>query len=122
MKPGNVKVYAYSACGTCQKANKFLKQHQIQFSELKIRETPPSISELKKAKQELTDIKKLFNTSGKDYREGDWKTKQNKLSEDQIFKALSENGNLIKRPFVISEKGILIGFKEEEWKQFFGVK
>ncbi len=99
MKPGNVKVYAYSACGTCQKAYKFLKQHQIQFSELKIRETPPSISELKKAKQELTDIKKLFNTSGKDYREGDWKTKQNKLSEDQIFKALSENGNLIKKTF-----------------------
>lgn len=119
MSASKTKVYVYSACSTCQKALKFLKQKKVEYTELKIRETPPSIAELKKAKQNLGDLKKLFNTSGKDYREGNWKEKQITLSESEILKALSENGNLIKRPFVIGEKGNLVGFKEEEWKEFF---
>ncbi len=115
MKNSNVKVYEYSGCSTCRKALGFLKKQGIAYESFPIRETPPSIAELKKAKQVIGDIRKLFNVSGKDYREGNWKEKLTKISEEEALKALSKNGNLIKRPFVISDKTVLVGFKEEEW-------
>ncbi|GBF51424.1 glutaredoxin family protein [Leptospira ryugenii] len=114
------KVYQYSGCGTCKKALQFLKQNQIDFESLPIRETPPSLTELKLALKKIGDLKKLFNTSGVDYREGNWKEKLDTLSPDQALSALSKHGNLVKRPFVISGDTILVGFKEEEWKSTFG--
>ncbi|TGN19884.1 Spx/MgsR family RNA polymerase-binding regulatory protein [Leptospira idonii] len=116
MKNSGLKVYEYSGCGTCKKALGFLKKNKIPFDSLPIRETPPSLAELKKAKQTIGDIKKLFNVSGKDYREGNWKEKLGTISEEEALKALSKNGNLIKRPFVISDQLVLVGFKEEDWK------
>ncbi|EOQ88783.1 transcriptional regulator, Spx/MgsR family [Leptospira yanagawae serovar Saopaulo str. Sao Paulo = ATCC 700523] len=119
MSRSKLKVYEYSGCSTCRNALKYLKSKKLDFEQFPIRETPPSVAELKKAKQYLGDIKKLFNTSGKDYRDGNWKDKFSKLSEDQIYKELSANGNLVKRPFVVGDGWFLVGFKEEEWGERF---
>jgi arsenate reductase len=113
------KVYIYSACSTCQKALKFLKLAHIEFESIAIRETPPSVSELNLAKHHIGELKKLFNVSGKDYRDGNWKEKLEKISEGDAIKELSHNGNLIKRPFVIFKGKAMVGFKEDEWKDFF---
>ncbi|MCW7491449.1 Spx/MgsR family RNA polymerase-binding regulatory protein [Leptospira sp. 2 VSF19] len=120
MSRSNPKVYEYSGCSTCRNALKYLKSKKVDFQQVPIRDNPPSVIELKKAKQYLGDIKKLFNTSGKDYREGNWKEKLTTFTEDQIYKELSNNGNLVKRPFVVGDGWYLVGFKEEEWKEKIG--
>lgn len=120
MSRSNPKVYEYSGCSTCRNALKYLKAKKVDFQQVPIRDNPPSVTELKKAKQYLGDIKKLFNTSSKDYREGNWKEKLTALTEDQIYKELSSNGNLVKRPFVVGDGWFLVGFKEEEWKEKLG--
>ncbi|MDF3821622.1 Spx/MgsR family RNA polymerase-binding regulatory protein [Leptospira sp. 96542] len=119
MSQTNPKVYEYSGCSTCRNALKFLDKKKAPYTKIPIREIPPTITELRKAKQYLGDIKKLFNTSGKDYREGNWKEKIISLSEDQIMSELSKNGNLVKRPFVVGKDWVLVGFKEDEWKKVF---
>lgn len=119
MKNRNIKVYQYSGCSTCRKAINFLNDLNISFESIPIRETPPSIPELKKAKQILGDLKKLFNVSGNDYREGKWKDKITSISEADAISALSKNGNLVKRPFVLMDNDVLVGFKEDEWKEKF---
>lgn len=120
MSRSNPKVYEYSGCSTCRNALKYLKSKKVDFQQVPIRDNPPSVTELKKAKQYLGDIKKLFNTSGKDYREENWKEKLVTLKEEQIYKELSSNGNLVKRPFVVGDGWFLVGFKEEEWKEKLG--
>ena len=112
-----MKVFTYKKCSTCQKATRWLKEHNFSFEELPIRETPPSIKELEKMLAAYKGEKKrLLNTSGQDYRAEGMKEKIAQLSDDELLKLLSENGNLIKRPFLISDNICLIGFKEEEWK------
>ncbi len=119
MKNRNIKVYQYSGCRTCRKAIQFLNRSKIAFENIPIRETPPTLVELNLAKEKLGDLKKLFNVSGNDYREGNWKVKILEISEKEALAALSKNGNLVKRPFVLFEDDVLVGFKEEEWKKKF---
>ncbi len=115
-----MKVYEYKGCSTCRNALKFLDSKKISYQKIPIRETPPSITELKKALQHLKgDTKKLFNTSGQDYKALNLKEKLLTMTDDEKLKLLSQNGNLVKRPFVISPDLILIGFKEEDWKKTF---
>lgn len=111
-----MKLYEYKNCGTCKKALKFLDSHGIEFKAIPIREQPPSKSEIKRMLKEY-GVKRLFNTSGKDYREMGIKNKLDSMNNDQIINLLNSNGNLIKRPFVISKDVLLIGFKEDEWKE-----
>ena len=115
----SLKVYEYSRCGTCRKAQKYLDGKNIDYELVPIRETPPKLSELKRMLKETGELKKLLNTSGRDYRSLNMKEKVKELSEDEILKMLSENGNLIKRPFVISDSIAVTGFKEEEWNKIF---
>lgn len=113
-----LKLYAYSGCSTCRNAAKWLKQNSIPFEELAIRETPPSMAELKAM---LTarggDVRALFNVSGMDYRSLGLKDKLPGMSAEEALKMLAENGNLVKRPFAMdAKKGVhLNGFKEAEW-------
>ncbi len=116
MKP---KIYSYSNCGTCRKALKFLEQKKIESDIIAIRETPPTKKELKLMLGIIKDIKKLFNTSGVDYRSLGLKDKLASMSETETLDLLSSNGNLVKRPFVLTNETGLIGFKEEEWKKVF---
>lgn len=113
-----LKLYAYSGCSTCRNAVKWLKQHSIPFEELAIRETPPSIAELKDMLAARGgDVRALFNVSGMDYRSLGLKDKLPGMSADEALKMLADNGNLVKRPFAVDAKGkvCLNGFKEAEW-------
>lgn len=113
----NLKVYEYRNCGTCRKALKFLKTNQVQFESLPIRETPPSPDELRRMLAYYGgEMRRLFNTSGEDYRKLKLKEKLAGLSVEEAIALLSKNGNLIKRPFALFEKGGLVGFKEDEWR------
>jgi arsenate reductase (glutaredoxin) len=115
----SVKIYEYNRCGTCRNALKYLTAKGINFETVAIRETPPTIKELESMIKQTGDIKKLLNTSGVDYRSLNMKDKVKTHSEKEILKLLSQNGNLIKRPFVIyGDKGIT-GFKESDWDLFF---
>jgi arsenate reductase len=112
-------LYAYQGCSTCRDAIKWLKSHSVPFGERAIRETPPSIPELKTmlaAKQ--GNLRAIMVTSGMDYRALGLKDKLPGMSQDEVLKLLSKNGNLVKRPFAIDQSAgiFLTGFKEPEWK------
>lgn len=113
-----ITIYTYKNCGTCRKATKWLDANNIQYTEKPIRETPPSKPELEQMFEAYEgEIKKLFNTSGQDYRAQGIKDKLPNLTQKEVFDLLTQNGNLVKRPFLISKQASLIGFKEEEWKK-----
>ncbi len=117
-----LKVYAYQGCSTCRNASKWLKQHAIVFKEIPIRETPPSVAELKSMLAAMNgDLRVLFNTSGLDYRALGLKDKLPSLSSAEALQLMAQNGNLVKRPFVIDqERSIhLVGFKEAAWQRSF---
>lgn len=114
-----MKVYTYKNCGSCRKATKWLNEKEITFEEVAIRETPPTIDELEIMLDALGSMKALFNTSGMDYRSMGLKDTLPGLSKSEAFKLLNENGNLVKRPFVIGEAVTLVGFKEAEWEKVF---
>ena len=112
-----IKVYIYAKCSTCRNAIQWLDEQDIAYESHPIRDTPPSVKELKHALKHLGDLKKLFNTSGMDYRAMNMKEKLPSLTDDQAIELLSGKGNLVKRPFLISSKVGLVGFKEADWKQ-----
>ena len=110
----------YPKCSTCQKAKKWLDENNIEYIDRNIITETPSIEELKEwIKRSGIDVKKFFNTSGIKYRELNIKEKIKEMSEDEIYKLLASDGMLIKRPLIISNDKILIGFKEQEWKEYF---
>ena len=111
-----LKVYCYDKCGTCKKALKYLDESDIDYQTVPIREKPPSKTALKKMlKHQGGAIKKLFNTSSKDYKEGNFKERLPEMSADEAVEVLSKTGNLVKRPFVLGEGFGLVGFKPEVW-------
>jgi arsenate reductase (glutaredoxin) len=111
-----LKVYTYANCDTCRKAVKFLKEHKVAFQELPIRDTAPSKAELRAMLESVDgDLRKLFNTSGRDYKEMDLKTTLPTLTEDEALELLTKNGNLVKRPFAIGAKTRLVGFAPDKW-------
>lgn len=90
----------------------------MDYKEIPIRDQPPSKVELKKMLGFMdNNMKKLFNTSGQDYRAMGLKDKIEDMSQEEAFKLLSENGNLVKRPFLISTDWGTVGFKEDIWSQ-----
>ena len=117
-----LKLYIYQGCSTCRDALKWLKQHAIPFEEVAIRETPPTLPELRAMLDAHDgDLRRLFNTSGLDYRALGLKDKLPAMSTDEALQLLSTNGNLVKRPFAIdsTHKVHLVGFKVESWSQAF---
>jgi Spx/MgsR family transcriptional regulator len=116
-KMSHVKYYNYKKCSTCTKAKKFLESRGVDFKDIPIVESPPSMKDLKKMLIQYNgELKKLFNTSGVMYRELGIKDKIKSMSENEALQLLSKNGKLIKRPFLITDDGGLVGFKENEWK------
>lgn len=107
----------YPRCSTCQKAKKWLEEHNVEFTERNIVEENPNFDELQTwYRQSGLPIKKFFNTSGLLYKEMQLKDKLPLISEEEQLKLLATNGMLVKRPIVISEDNVLIGFKEAEWE------
>ncbi len=113
------KIYQYSGCGSCQKALKFLAANGIDFTSVPIREQPPTKAELRKMLQSYEgNLRRLFNTSGRDYKELRLSEKLSSMTKDEALDLLSRTGNLVKRPFALTAKGGLVGFKEDEWRKF----
>ena len=107
----------YPKCSTCKKAKKWLEDNKIEFEDRHIIENTPTVGELKRwIKMSDKDIKKWFNTSGLKYKELNLKDKLPLMSDDEKIELLSTDGMLIKRPILVLENKVLIGFKEEEWK------
>lgn len=108
----------YPKCSTCQKAKKWLEQNNIEFDDRHILENNPTKEELKKwIKQSGYDIKKFFNTSGMKYKELNLKEKLPNMTDDEKIQILSTDGMLVKRPLIITDDLILVGFREKEWEQ-----
>jgi arsenate reductase len=113
-----ITVYAYDNCQTCRTALKWLADRGVEHRVKPIREEPPSAAELERMlAAQGNDLRKLFNTSGKDYREGKLGARLPTMSKAEAFKLLRANGNLVKRPFVVGDGLGLVGFKPEVWKK-----
>ena len=107
----------YPKCTTCKKAKKWLEENKIEYAERNIITETPTTEELTEwIKRSKKDTKKWFNTSGLKYKELNLKEKLINMTDKEKIKLLSSDGMLIKRPLLISDKGIFIGFKEELWK------
>lgn len=108
----------YPKCSTCKKAKKWLEENKIDFVERNIVTETPTAKELTEwIKISGQEIKKWFNTSGLKYKELNLKENLLVMTDKQKIELLASDGMLIKRPLLISEKGIFIGFKEENWKE-----
>lgn len=106
----------YPKCTTCKKAKKFLEDNQVAFEDRHIVENNPTEEELKKwIERSGLEIKKFFNTSGLKYKELGLKDKLASMSDDEKIKLLASDGMLVKRPLVIEDDRVLVGFKEKEW-------
>lgn len=115
-----MKIWKYNRCGSCRKAIKYLDENNISYEALEILETPPTVEDLREMLGYLDgNIKKLFNTSGVKYREGNYKDKVKSYSPEEAFEVLTNEGALIKRPFILGESKGTVGFKEEIWDGLF---
>ncbi|MFT8319144.1 MAG: arsenate reductase family protein [Sporolactobacillus sp.] len=113
-----LKMYQYPTCGTCRKAKKWLDAHQIAYTEVHIVKNPPTKEELKKLwRCSGLPLKKFFNTSGKHYREQGIKEKISGTDEDQWLDFLAADGMLLKRPILVEENKVTIGFNEETFNR-----
>lgn len=108
----------YPKCTTCKRAKKWLTENGIDFEDRDIKENNPSKEELKGLLDKSgLEIKKFFNTSGVLYREQGMKDKVKTLSEDELLDILASDGMMVKRPIVVTESSVLVGFKETEWEE-----
>ena len=108
--------FEYPNCTTCKRAKKFLKENGIEFEEVSLKDKTPTKAQIK-AVQGRMGLKRLFNTSGKTYRDLNLKENFENLSADEAIKLLVKDGSLVKRPVLIDEENkiFLIGFKENDW-------
>jgi arsenate reductase len=115
-----VTVYTYANCDSCRKAVKWLRGQAVDFIEKPIRETPPTPAELRRMLAfQGGEIRRLFNTAGQDYRAQGLKDRLPTMSEGELIAALAENGNLVKRPFLLGKDFGLVGFDALAWAERF---
>lgn len=108
----------YPRCTTCQKAKKWLDENKIEYTERHIVENNPTYEELKAWYEKSgLPLKKFFNTSGLLYKEMQLKDKIPTMSEEEQLKLLATNGMLVKRPLLVLEDTVIVGFKEVEWSE-----
>lgn len=116
-----LKLYTLSTCDTCRRAVKWLRAKNIPFEEVAIREHPPSAAELRTMLAAYAgDLRKLFNTSGRDYREQGIGAQLPTLTPAAAITLLAANGNLVKRPFAVGKGVALVGFQEPAWEAALG--
>ncbi|MBR2343111.1 MAG: arsenate reductase family protein [Clostridia bacterium] len=111
-----VKFICYPKCTTCQKARKWLDDNKIEYEFRDIKLDNPTLDELTEwYKKSGLPLKKIFNTSGLLYKSLDLKNKLLAMSENETLKLLASDGMLVKRPLLIGDSFVLVGFKEAEW-------
>ncbi len=109
----------YPRCTTCKKAKRWLDEHEVSYEDRHIVEQNPTADELSRwhAASGLP-VRRLFNTSGKVYREQGIKARLDAgMSEQECYELLSQDGMLVKRPIVVGEDFVLVGFREAEWEE-----
>ncbi len=113
-----MKVYCYERCTTCKKALKWLDENNIKYELVDIKGNNPDKDTLKAAFEKSGEpLKKFFNTSGQLYRGMELSKKLPDMSEDEQLDLLSTDGMLVKRPLVIADDFVLLGFKEAQWQE-----
>lgn len=113
-----LKFICYPKCTTCQRAQKWLDDNNIKYELRNIKLDNPSKEELAKwHKTSGLPLKKFFNTSGLLYKSLELKTKLPNMNEDEMLNLLSTDGMLVKRPLLVGEGSVLVGFKEAEWEE-----
>ena len=109
---------AYPKCTTCQKAKKFLDERGVSYTLRHIKEDNPTAGELRDWwKASGLPLKKFFNTSGMQYRELGLKDKLPSMSEEEQLALLASDGMLVKRPVLVGEDFVLLGFRQKEWEE-----
>ena len=111
-----VKFICYPKCTTCQKARKWLDDNKVEYEFRDIKLDNPKIDELTEwHKKSRLPLKKFFNASGLLYKSLDLKNKLPTMSEDEMLKLLASDGMLVKRPLLVGDGFVLVGFKDTEW-------
>ena len=112
----------YPKCSTCRKAEKWLETHKIAPEYRDIKEQNPTYEELQEwVGRSGLPLKKFFNTSGLQYKALGLKDKLPEMSEEEQLRLLSTDGMLVKRPLLIGENFVAVGFREEQWKELLGL-
>lgn len=115
-----LKIYTLSNCDSCRAATKWLRAHGIAFEEIAIRQHPPRKDELRAMLDAYAgELRRLFNTSGRDYRDRRLGEKLSEFSDATALRLLAENGNLVKRPFLLGDGLALVGFNKDTWAAAF---
>ena len=111
----------YPSCTTCKKAEKWLEDRKIPVEKRHIKEDNPSEAELRAwhARSGLP-LKRFFNTSGLKYKELELSRRLPSMAEEEQFKLLASDGMLVKRPILVGEDFVLVGFREAEWEKALG--
>ena len=113
-----LKFICYPKCTTCQKAKKWLDDNKIEYELRDIKLDNPTLEELTSwYKESDLPIKKFFNTSGLLYKSLSLKNKLPEMTEDEVLKLLATDGMLVKRPLLIADDFVLVGFREAEWAE-----
>ena len=108
----------YPKCTTCKRAKNWLDENNVKYTQRDIANDNPTYDELKGWYEKSgLPLKKFFNTRGMLYKEMQLKDKLASMSEDEQLKLLATNGMLVKRPIVVKGDVVLVGFKEEQWKE-----
>lgn len=111
-----IKFICYPKCTTCQKAKKWLDDNKIEYELRDIKLDNPTLDELTEwYKKSGLPLKRFFNTSGLLYKSLDLKNKLSQMTEDAMLKLLATDGLFVKRPLLIDDDLVLVGFKEAEW-------
>ena len=113
-----LKFTCYPKCTTCQKAKKWLEEHQLEYGLRDIKTDRPTLEELTEwYKMSGLPLKRFFNTSGLLYKSLELKNKLPSMTEEEMLKLLSTDGMLVKRPILVGSDFVLVGFKESEWQR-----
>lgn len=111
----------YPKCTTCQKARAFLDAKGVAYDVRDIKLDNPTVEELRSWHQRSgLPLKRFFNTSGQLYRAMELTKKLPELSEDEQYRLLATDGMLVKRPLLVAEEFVLVGFREAEWDKKLG--
>lgn len=115
-----VQFICYPKCTTCRKAQKRLDDNNVEYELRDIKENNPTFEELSNwYKLSGLPLKRFFNTSGLLYKSMNLKDKLPEMSEDEQLKLLATDGMLVKRPLLIGDDFVLVGFKENDWNEKF---
>ena len=113
-----INFICYPKCTTCQRAKEWLDEKGIEYTQRNIKEENPSYEEINAWHEKSgLEIKRFFNTSGLLYKSMELKNKLPQMNEEEKLKLLATDGMLVKRPLLIGEGFVLVGFKEKEWEE-----